>query len=46
MAFLQKNSEHFLLYIKATPNSSKNKIVEKIVLDITLRQAQGDIWLV
>ena len=31
MAFLQKNSGHFLLYIKVTPNSSKNKIGEKIV---------------
>jgi uncharacterized protein YggU (UPF0235/DUF167 family) len=31
MAFLQKNSGHFLLYIKVTPNSSKNKIGEKII---------------
>jgi uncharacterized protein YggU (UPF0235/DUF167 family) len=31
MAFLQKNSRHFLLYVKVTPNSSKNKIGEKII---------------
>jgi hypothetical protein len=32
MSFLQKNSDHFLLFVKVTPNSSKNKI-GKIVLD-------------
>lgn len=32
MSFLQKNSDHFLIFVKVTPNSSKNKI-GKIILD-------------
>ncbi|MES2961005.1 MAG: DUF167 domain-containing protein [Pseudomonadota bacterium] len=31
MSFLQKNSGHFLLYVKVTPNSAKNKIGEKVI---------------
>jgi uncharacterized protein (TIGR00251 family) len=31
MSFLQKNSDYFLLFVKVTPNSSKNKIGEVFI---------------
>lgn len=31
MSFLKQESDHVLLYIKATPNSAKNKITGKFV---------------
>lgn len=31
MSFLQQNSDHILLYVKVTPNSSKTKISGKFI---------------